>query len=53
MDSRNFTYMFYGFLAAWGVLCAYVISLVARERKINRELKRLRLLVEDKDRERA
>lgn len=50
MDTRNFTYMFYGFLAAWLVLCAYVVSLVARERKIKRELERLRLMVEDKER---
>ena len=50
MDSRNFTFMFYGFLAAWLILCAYVVSLVARERKLKRELERLRLLVEDKER---
>ena len=50
MDSRNFTFMFYGFLAAWLILCAYVVSLVARERRLKRELERLRLLVEDKER---
>ena len=50
MDSRNFTFMFYGFLAAWLILCAYVVSLAARERKLKRELERLRLLVEDKER---
>jgi hypothetical protein len=38
MDTRNFTYLFYGLLAAWAILCAYVISLAARERKIKREL---------------
>jgi CcmD family protein len=53
MDPRNFTYMFYGFLAAWLVLCAYVISLVARERRIKGELDRLKLMVEDKDHGRA
>ncbi len=50
MDIRNFTYMFYGFLAAWLILCGYVVSLVARERRIQRELERLRLMVEDKER---
>lgn len=50
MDTRNFTYMFYGFLAAWLVLCAYVVSMAAREHKIKRELERLRRMVEDKER---
>jgi CcmD family protein len=50
MDTRNFTYMFYGFLAAWVILCAYVVSLVARERRIRLELDRLKAVVEEKDR---
>lgn len=50
MDARNFTYMFYGFAAAWAILCAYVVSLAARERRIRRELERLRAMVEEKDR---
>ena len=49
MDTRNFTYMFYGFLAAWLVLCAYLVSLVTRQQKIKRELERLRYMVEDKE----
>ncbi len=49
MDSRNFTYMFYGFLAVWLVLCAYVVSLATRERRIRRELERLKLMVEDRE----
>jgi CcmD family protein len=49
--ARNFTYLFYGLLAAWTVLCAYVISLAARDRKIKRELERLKTMVEDKERE--
>ncbi len=50
MDTRNFAYMFYGFSAAWILLCAYVLSLAARERRIRRELERLKLMVEQKDR---
>ncbi len=50
MDSRNFTYMFYGFLAAWLILVAYVISLVSRERKIKRELDSVRNMLEDRER---
>ena len=50
MDTRNFTYMFYGFLAAWAILCAYVVSLAARDRRLRRELDRLRSVIEEKDR---
>jgi CcmD family protein len=50
MDTRNFTFMFYGFLAAWLILVVYVLSLVSRERKISEQLKGLRGLLDDKDR---
>jgi CcmD family protein len=49
MDTRNFTFMFYGFLAAWLILVVYVLSLVSRERKITEQLKGLRGLLDDKD----
>jgi CcmD family protein len=49
MDERNFTYMFYGFLAAWLILVAYVVSLVMRERKIRREMDGLRRMIEDRE----
>ena len=52
MDERNFTYMFYGFLAAWLVLVAYVVSLVARERRIRREMNSLKRMIEDHEKER-
>ena len=51
MDERNFTYMFYGFLAAWLILVAYVVSLVARERRIRREMDSLKRMVEDHEKE--
>jgi len=50
MDTRNFTFMFYGFLAAWLILVVYVLSLVSRERKITEQLKRLEGLLDDRDR---
>jgi len=50
VDTRNFTYMFYGFLAAWLILVVYVVSLVARERKLRDELRRVRSMVEDRER---
>ena len=46
MDTRNFMFMFYGFLAAWGILMIYVLFLVARERKLREELRRVRGMVE-------
>src|SRR3954471_18880229 len=42
MDSRNFTYMFYGFAVAWVAVIVYVFTLVARERRLSEEMKRLR-----------
>ncbi len=50
MDERNFTYMFYGFLAAWLILVAYVVLLVLREKKIEREMESLKRMVEDRGR---
>lgn len=49
MDVRNFTFMFYGFLAAWLILVVYVLMLVARERKISDQLKNLKSMVDYKD----
>jgi CcmD family protein len=49
MDTRNFTFMFYGFLAAWLILVVYVLSLVSRERKISEQLKGLRGMLDYKD----
>ncbi|MDX2150086.1 MAG: CcmD family protein [Bryobacteraceae bacterium] len=51
MDTRNFTYMFYGFLAAWLILIGYLVSLAMRGRKVEKQLEDLRRLVEG-DRER-
>ncbi|HXM40701.1 MAG TPA: CcmD family protein [Bryobacteraceae bacterium] len=50
MDTRNFTFMFYGFLAAWLILVVYVLSLVSRERKITEQIKGLKGLLDDRDR---
>ncbi len=50
MDTRNFTYMFYGFLAAWLILIVYVVSLAARERRLQKSLDELKRLVEDRER---
>jgi CcmD family protein len=43
---RNFMFMFYGFLAGWLIIVGYVLSLVARERKLRRELDRVKNMLE-------
>lgn len=50
MDSRNFTYMFYGFAVAWVAVVVYVVTLVAREKKLRDEMRRLRQMIETGDR---
>ena len=48
MDSRNFTYMFYGFAAVWVILAAYVMTLVAREGRLKRELEGVKRMLDDR-----
>jgi CcmD family protein len=50
MDTRNFTYMFYGFAAVWVILFAYIIFLVTRERRLKDELDRVKRMIEDRER---
>ena len=45
MDARNFTFMFYGFLAAWLIVLLYVISLARRGARLKKELEGVRQLV--------
>ena len=45
MDARNFTYMFYGFLAAWLIVMLYVISLARRGAHLKKELEQVRHLI--------
>ena len=48
---QNFTFMFYGFLAAWLVVIIYVISIALRERRLRAELDRVKRMVEEPGRE--
>ncbi|HBY60373.1 MAG TPA: hypothetical protein DEH78_11155 [Solibacterales bacterium] len=50
MDTRNFTYMFYGFLAAWLILIGYLVSLAMRGKKVERQIEDLRRLVDERER---
>ena len=45
MDARNFTFMFYGFLAAWLIVLLYVVSLARRSARLKKELEDVRQLV--------
>ena len=45
MDARNFTFMFYGFLAAWLIVMVYVVSLARRGARLKKELDDVRELV--------
>ena len=42
--------MFYGFLAGWVILVAYVVSLAVRERNLRNELAQVRNMLEDRER---
>jgi CcmD family protein len=50
LDARNFTYMFYGFLAAWVILTGYVMTIAARERKLRAELRRVEEMLSERAR---
>lgn len=52
VEARNLLYMFYGFLAAWVILVAYVVTLVARERNLTKELTQLRNMLETREKAR-
>jgi CcmD family protein len=45
MDARNFTYMFYGFAAAWLIVMLYIISLARRGARLKKELEDVKHLV--------
>ncbi len=47
MDTRNVTYMFYGFAVVWAILFAYVIYIVTREKKLKGELDRVKSMLEE------
>jgi hypothetical protein len=46
---RNFQGLIWGFVAAWVILAAYTLMLTFRERKIRREMERLKSMVEESE----
>lgn len=45
MDTRNFTFMFYGFLAAWLIVLLYLVSLARRGARLKKELENVKQLL--------
>ena len=43
---RNYEFLSYGLIVAWLVLVVYVLMMVARERKLKREIASLRAMLE-------
>ncbi|MGA7238090.1 MAG: CcmD family protein [Bryobacteraceae bacterium] len=43
---RNWEFMWRGLIAAWIVLAVYVVMMVGRQRKLRREIERLRLMIQ-------
>ena len=44
---RNLQGLIWGFIAAWLILIGYILMLTVRERKIRREMDRLKSMVEE------
>ena len=49
MDSRNFVFMFYGFLAAWLIVLIYVVTIARRNVRLKREIEDVKRLLEAKE----
>ena len=47
MDLINLRFLFYGYSAAFLIIFGFILILVSRGRKIERELTRLKALAED------
>ena len=47
---RNYEFLSYGLIAAWIILAGYVLMMVARERKLKREIASLRAMLEERPR---
>lgn len=45
---NQYNFLTYGLIAAWVILAAYVLFMVARERKLRREIDSLKAMVEDR-----
>jgi hypothetical protein len=46
--SRNFEYLAYGLITVWGVVVLYVLTLVARDKKLRQQLETVQRMLEEK-----
>ena len=51
IDITNLHFLFFGYSAAWLIMIGFIFLLVRRSRRIDRELSRLKSLVEDKEKQ--
>ena len=49
MDERNFTFMFYGFAAAWVIVSLYAVMLGRREKRLQSQIDSLKRMIEDRE----
>lgn len=45
---RNFTFLSYGFAAAWIILTVYVLMMVGRERRLKQQIANLKAMLEER-----
>ena len=45
---RNYEFLSYGLTAAWVILGAYVMMMLARQKRLKREISNLRAMLDDK-----
>jgi CcmD family protein len=45
---HNYEFLTYGLIAAWVILAAYVLMMLARQKKLKREIDSLRAMLEEK-----
>ena len=48
IEARNFQFLCYGLAAAWLVVIGYIFYLVQRDRKLSKELGRLKNMMDDR-----
>jgi CcmD family protein len=45
---RNYEFLSYGLIAAWLILVVYLLMMLARQKKLKREIASLKAMLEDK-----
>ena len=45
---HDYEFLTYGLIAAWVILAVYVLMMIGRQRKLQREIESLRAMVEEK-----